>query len=405
MAKFVCLSGTREGTGKVVVQPAHPESDLPPGGALEWASSPPAFSVGHMRVESPSTAPFSIYIANFHRLNAHTYNFFKSGTRFVIYSLRHVQKSFSGGSYGKESARNAGDLGLIPGLERSPREGHGNTLQCSCQENPMDRGAWWSTVHGVKVGGEGDDRGWDGWMASLTQRTWVWVGSRSWWWTGKPCVLQSMGAELDTTEQLNWTEVMSNSLWPRELQHTRLLCLSLSPGVCSNSRSIESVISSYHRILCHPFSYCPESFPESEYFPMSWLFTTGGQSIEVSTSVLPTNIQGWFLLGLTGLISLLSKGLSRGFSSTTVQKHQFFSWASAISDLRRSVSNNVNRMPKKKFDSLISYNTSSKCQYLHYLTCKKGMTGIDVKDFLKRLVLYPMHSRFLMFSPILTKIN
>ena len=62
-------------------------------------------------------------------------------------------------------------------------------------------------------------------------------------------------------------------------------------------------------------------------------------------------------------------------------------------------------MPKKKFDSLISYNTSSKCQYLHYLTCKRGMTGIDVKDFLKRLVLYPMHSRLLMFSPILTKIN
>ena len=112
-----------------------------------------------MRVESPSTAPFSIHIANFHRLNAHTYNFFKSGTRFVIHSLRHVQKSFSGGSYGKESARNAGDLGLIPVLERSPREGHGNTLQCSCQENPMDRGAWWSTVHGVKAGGEGDDRG------------------------------------------------------------------------------------------------------------------------------------------------------------------------------------------------------------------------------------------------------
>ena len=76
-----------------------------------------------MRVESPSTAPFSIHIANFHRLNAHTYNFFKSGTRFVIHSLRHVQKSFSGGSYGKESARNAGDLGLIPGLERSPEKG------------------------------------------------------------------------------------------------------------------------------------------------------------------------------------------------------------------------------------------------------------------------------------------
>ena len=76
-----------------------------------------------------------------------------------------------------------------------------------------------------------------------------------------------------------------------------------------------------------PFSSCPQSFPVSGSFPMSWFVTSGGQSIEVltSASVLTMNIQGWFLLVMTGLISLLSKGLSRVFSSTTLWKHQFFS--------------------------------------------------------------------------------
>ena len=73
-----------------------------------------------------------------------------------------------------------------------------------------------------------------------------------------------------------------------------------------------------------PFSSCLQSFPASESFPMSWLFESGGQIIGASASVLPMNIQSWFPLGLTGLISLLSKGLARVFSSTTVRKHQFF---------------------------------------------------------------------------------
>ena len=94
--------------------------------------------------------------------------------------------------------------------------------------------------------------------------------------------------------------------------------------------SIESVMPSNHLILCYPLlleSPCLQSFPESGSFPMSQLFTSGGQSIGVSASasVLPMNIQDWFPLGLTGLISLLSKGLSRDFSNTAVQKHQFFS--------------------------------------------------------------------------------
>ena len=85
---------------------------------------------------------------------------------------------------------------------------------------------------------------------------------------------------------------------------------------------IESMMPSNHLILCHPLLL--QSFPASGYFPVSWLFTSGGQSIRASAlaSVLPVNIQRWFPLGLTGLISLWSKGLSRVFSST-VRKHQF----------------------------------------------------------------------------------
>ena len=94
--------------------------------------------------------------------------------------------------------------------------------------------------------------------------------------------------------------------------------------------SIESVMPSSHLILCSPFSCCPQSFPASESFLMSQLFPLGGQSIGASTSasVLPVNIQGWFPLGLTGWISLQSKGLSRVFSNTTVQNHQFFGYIS-----------------------------------------------------------------------------
>ena len=104
-------------------------------------------------------------------------------------------------------------------------------------------------------------------------------------------------------------------------------CPSPAPGVYSNSCPLSW--------WCHltipssvvPFSSCPQSFPASGSFQMSQFFTSGGQSIGIlaSTSVLPMNIRDWFPLGLTGLISFLSKGFSRVFSNTTVQKHQFFS--------------------------------------------------------------------------------
>ena len=89
--------------------------------------------------------------------------------------------------------------------------------------------------------------------------------------------------------------------------------------------SIESVILSNHS-CCPPTHSCPQSFPASGSFPVSWLFASGGQIIEASASasLLPTNIQNWFPSELTGLISLLSKGLSGVSSTTTVQRHQFF---------------------------------------------------------------------------------
>ena len=114
--------------------------------------------------------------------------------------------------------------------------------------------------------------------------------------------------------------VVSDTLWPHGLQHTRLPCPSLTPRAYSNScwwchpTILSSVV---------PFSRL-QSFPASGSFQMSRFFTLGDQSIGASASVLPMNIQDWFPLGLTGLISLQSKGFSRVFSSTTVWKHQFF---------------------------------------------------------------------------------
>ena len=124
---------------------------------------------------------------------------------------------------------------------------------------------------------------------------------------------------------INFSSVMSDSLWPHELQHMRPPCPSPTPGIYPNSCPLSR--------WCHPtisssvisLSSCPQSFPASGSFQMSQLFTSGGQSIGVSasTSVLPVNTHNWSPLGWTGWISLQSKGLSRVFSITTLQKHQF----------------------------------------------------------------------------------
>ena len=113
--------------------------------------------------------------------------------------------------------------------------------------------------------------------------------------------------------------VMSNSLWPHGLQHARPPCPSLTPRAYSNSCPLSP--------WCHPTissSVSPFS-SHLQSFQMSQFFASGGQSIGDSASVLPVNIQDWFPLGWTGWIFLQSKGLSRIFSNTTVQKHQFFS--------------------------------------------------------------------------------
>ena len=121
--------------------------------------------------------------------------------------------------------------------------------------------------------------------------------------------------------------VVSDSLWPHEPQNARPPCPSPTPGVhpdsCPLSQWCHPAISS----SVVPFSSCPQSLPASEYFPMSQLFTWGGQSTGVSAlvSFLPKNTQGWSPSEWTGWISLQSKGLSRVFSNITVQKPQFFS--------------------------------------------------------------------------------
>ena len=205
----------------------------------------------------------------------------------MIWTLLHVcYGGFKGGSVVKNLPANAGDTGSIPGSRRSPRGGHGNPLQYSCLENPMDREARRVTVHRV-------------------------TESQTWLSTHKYGQFSSV-AQCPT-------------LRPQGLQHARPPCPSPTPGVYSNSCPLSW--------WCHPtisssvitFSSCPQSFPASGSFPMSQIFTSGGQSIGVSalTSVLPMNIQDWFPLEWTGCVSLQSQGLSRVFSNIAIQKHQF----------------------------------------------------------------------------------
>ena len=116
------------------------------------------------------------------------------------------------------------------------------------------------------------------------------------------------------------------TLWPHGLQLARPPCQSPTPRAYSNSYPLSQWCHPTISSSVIPFSSHLQSFPASGSFPMSHFFTSGGQSIGVSasTSVLPMNIQDWFPLGWTGWISWLSKGLSRVFSNSTVQKHQFF---------------------------------------------------------------------------------
>ena len=224
-----------------------------------------------------------------------------------------------------KSACNTGDVTLIPVLGWFPGEGNGSSLQYSCLENPRDRGAW--QLQSMKLHRLG--HGWE------TEHTCAFL-SRACWYT---FIYTEYKLDIVSTQffaKNNWRlqthsvqcshSVMSDSLQPHELQHARPPCSSLTPGDYSNSCP-----SSW---WCHPtisssvipFSSCPQSLPASGSFPMSQFFAWGGQStgVSASASVLPMNTQGWSPLGWTGWISLQSKGLSRVFSNTTVQKHQFF---------------------------------------------------------------------------------
>ena len=158
---------------------------------------------------------------------------------------------------------------------------------------------------------------------------------------------------------------MSNSLWSRGLQHARLPCPSPTPRVYSNlcplSQWCLSTISSSFIL----FSSCLQSFPASASFQMSQLFALGGQSIGVSAtaSVLPKNIQDWFPLGW---ISLQSKGLSRAFSNTTVQEHQFFS-----AQLSLQSNSHIHTWLLKKTIALTRKTFVGKAMSLHFNTLSR----------------------------------
>ena len=164
---------------------------------------------------------------------------------------------------------------------------------------------------------------------------------------------------------------MSNSLWPHGLQYTRLPCPSLNPGACSNScpssQSCPPAISS----SVIPFS-CLQSSPASVSFQISQLFTSGGQSIgaSASASFLSINIQDWFPLRLTDLISLQSKGLSRVFSNTTVQKQQFFS-----SQLSLWLNSHIHTRLLEKTIALTRWTFVSKVMSLLFSTLSRFVIG------------------------------
>ena len=226
-------------------------------------------------------------------------------------------------------ARDTGDAGSMPGSGRFPEGGNGNPLQYSCLGIPWtEEPGRLHTVHGVS---ELDE-------TKHTQKT----------QTVEPViaccensckVLRIISTPKFTINILLFqscpllfhccssvTQSIPTLYDPMDCRHTRLPCPSPPPGACSNSCPLSRWCHPTISSPVAPFSSCLQLFPASEAFPVSQLFTSGGQSIgaSASASVLPLNIQGRFPSGLTGLISLLSKELSRVFSSTTVWKHQYF---------------------------------------------------------------------------------
>ena len=253
-------------------------------------------------------------------------------------------------------------------MHASVGERNGNPFQCSCLENPRDGGARWAAIYGVA-----QSQIQLKWLSSSSSNSRFFI---AFLWRSKSLLilwLQSPSMVILEPKKINsvivltflpsichevmgpdamififWMlsfkaafslssfqfssvqfshSVMSDSLRPHESQYTRPPCPSPSPRVHSDSCPSSPW---YHPAISSsviPFSSYPQSLPAAESFPMSQLFAWGGQSIGISASasLLPKKSQGWSPLGWTGWISLQSKGLSRVFSNTTVQKHQFFS--------------------------------------------------------------------------------
>ena len=152
------------------------------------------------------------------------------------------------------------------------------------------------------------------------------IGTGYWKMNDARRLLQTKRPEYSRQSVLFSRSVVSDSLWPHELQHTRPCCPSPSPGVHTDSRPSSPWCDPAISSSVVPFSSCPQSLPASESFPMSQRFSWDGQStgVTASASFLPKKSQGWSPAEWIGWISLQSKGLSRVFSNTTVQKHQFF---------------------------------------------------------------------------------
>ena len=162
------------------------------------------------------------------------------------------------------------------------------------------------------------------WMGSLSSHAGLKVDFK--FCSGKMWTLCSSPSEAHLSSVAFNCSVTYDSLWPRGLQHARPPCPSPTPGVYPNSCPLSQWCHPTISSSVIPFSSCTLSFTASGSFLMSQLFTSGGQSVGVSASksALPMNTQDWSPLGWTGWISLQSKGLSRAFSNTTVQKHQLF---------------------------------------------------------------------------------
>ena len=233
-------------------------------------------------------------------------------------------------------------------------EGNGNPLQCSCLENPRDGGAWWAAVYGVAQSRTRLKRLSSSSSGFCVESLWfsmcsIMSSAHNDSFTSLWVVLNSNEVQFIDSFLLCLMFFMScfKSFYLPQCHEDIVQCIILSsvqslslcdpmnhsmPGLPVHHQLPESTQAHVHWVSdaiqpSHPlssFSSCPQSFPASWSFQMNQLFAWGGQSIGASASVLPVNTQDWSPLGWTGWISLQSRGLSRVFSNTTVQKHQFF---------------------------------------------------------------------------------